>query len=349
MRNKEELDLLGKIFASSLENFHGVDSVRFRAQHHESRACLDSLESSGYIERKNNRYYVRLIALPEMKGDVEAVAKLLLTFEKIFTTLRNSYIENQTTPYSLKSIASHLPMPRKEINVALTYMVGAPIFGGWSNNFDDEDASVVPREEILDFTSFEHVIQRLQEWNTRAHQEAKYPVTVGSTDLRWVAHNASTNSQKIDVAFLGNLLHVDVAKNAMPHFVNGHFREAILNSVIAVFDLIRSRTSLSEDGDRLIGKVFSLDSPYLIFSELDTESGQNEQKGFVQILKGLYQGVRNPNSHTLNHDFDEREAAQHLVMASLLAQRIENAIPGGGGAGPGGGGGRGEGGGGGGR
>src|SRR3569833_2593529 len=92
MRNKEELDLLGKIFASSLENFHGVDSVRFRAQHHESRACLDSLESSGYIERTNN--------------------KLLLTFENIFTTLRNSYIEGRAAPGAGGGGAGRGPGPR---------------------------------------------------------------------------------------------------------------------------------------------------------------------------------------------------------------------------------------------
>lgn len=104
-----------------------------------------------------------------------------------------------------------------------------------------------------------------------------------------------------------------------------HLREAVLNSVTALFDFIRSRTKLKEDGDRLIGQVFSLDNPLLILTELETESGQNDQKGFMQMFKGAYQGVRNPKAHSLTHDLTPEKAAQYLVLASLLIRRVEEA------------------------
>src|SRR5690606_8102564 len=100
-------------------------------------------------------------------------------------------------------------------------------------------------------------------------------------------------------------------------------REAVLNSITAIFDLIRERTGNGEDGDRLISQVLSLNNPALILSEIESESGQNDQKGFMQIFKGAYQGIRNPKAHTLNHDLDELKAAQYLVFASLLARRID--------------------------
>ena len=49
------------------------------------------------------------------------------------------------------------------------------------------------------------------------------------------------------------------------------------------------------------------------------------KKGFMQILKGAFQGVRNPKAHTLAHDLTEPTAAQYLIFASLLARRIEEA------------------------
>lgn len=120
-----------------------------------------------------------------------------------------------------------------------------------------------------------------------------------------------------------HLLHPMIVQSSMGFYVQGNWREAVLNSIIAIFDLIRSRTGSHEDGDRLINQVMSPNDPVLILSELETDSGQNDQKGFMQIFKGAYQGIRNPKAHTLNHDLNELKAAQYLVLASLLARRID--------------------------
>ena len=121
------------------------------------------------------------------------------------------------------------------------------------------------------------------------------------------------------------LLHPVIFAHAFQHYVNGHYRDAVLNSVVAIFDLMRERTGLDLDGAALATQVLSLEKPHLILSELETESGRNEQKGFMQILVGTYLGVRNPKAHSLNHDLDAEKAAQYLIFASLLARRIYEA------------------------
>jgi uncharacterized protein (TIGR02391 family) len=122
-----------------------------------------------------------------------------------------------------------------------------------------------------------------------------------------------------------NLLHPVIFEHAYQQYRDGHLRDAVLNSVIAVFDLIRLKTGLAEDGDRLVCKVLSTQDPYLILSELSTESGRNDQTGFIQIFQGAYRGIRNPKAHSLEHDLTEQKAAQYLVFASLLARRIDEA------------------------
>ena len=122
-----------------------------------------------------------------------------------------------------------------------------------------------------------------------------------------------------------NLLHPIIVEHAYQLFRNSHLRESVLNAVTAVFDFIRTRTGSEEDGDRLIGQVMSPTDAKLILSELTSESGQNDQKGFMQIYKGVYQGIRNPKAHSLTHDLTEQKAAQYLVFASLLARRVEEA------------------------
>ncbi len=122
-----------------------------------------------------------------------------------------------------------------------------------------------------------------------------------------------------------DLLHPVVFEHAYQQYRNGHLRDAVLNAFVAVFDLIRETAGLKLDGQRLVSETFSLEKPKLIFSEIDSDSGRNDQKGFLQILTGAYIGIRNPKAHSLHHDLDENKAAQYLVFASLLARRVSEA------------------------
>lgn len=121
------------------------------------------------------------------------------------------------------------------------------------------------------------------------------------------------------------LLHAVIKENCYEQYKDGHFRDAVLNSIIAVFDLIREKARLDLDGEKLIGAALSTNNPKLILSDLGSESGKNDQIGFLQILQGAYKGIRNPKAHSIKHDLDELEAAQYLIFASLLARRIDEA------------------------
>ena len=81
-----------------------------------------------------------------------------------------------------------------------------------------------------------------------------------------------------------DLLHPIILSSSYQQLRVGHYRDAVFNSVVAVFDLIRSKANIDMDGSNLVKEVFSLSNPKLIISNLNTESGRNEQKGFIQIL-----------------------------------------------------------------
>ena len=82
---------------------------------------------------------------------------------------------------------------------------------------------------------------------------------------------------------------------------------------------------MDKDGADLAAAAFSLTTPKLVLSSLTTESGRNDQKGFIQLLQGAFLGIRNPKAHSLATDLTEVSAAQHLVFASLLARRVRAA------------------------
>ncbi|SFF22142.1 TIGR02391 family protein [Paracidovorax wautersii] len=120
-----------------------------------------------------------------------------------------------------------------------------------------------------------------------------------------------------------DLLHPAIVTHAVPLFRNGHLRDAVLTGVVAVFDMIRARTGLDLDGKDLVGQAFGMNNGRLIFSEVDSLSGQNDQKGFMMIFEGVYTGVRNVKAHSLTHDLTEVKAIQYLVTLSLLARRVD--------------------------
>jgi uncharacterized protein (TIGR02391 family) len=137
-------------------------------------------------------------------------------------------------------------------------------------------------------------------------------------------HLRTTVAQPTQLGY-EHLLHTAIAVSSSALAASGQLREAVLNSITAVFDLMRRRTGLDLDGDALATRVLSLDRPLLVLSELETQSGRNDQAGFMQILQGAYKGIRNPKAHSLDHDLDETKAAQYLVFASLLARRLSEA------------------------
>ena len=305
--------LLGKIFRASVANSKGINATRFRAEHHKHLDLLDALESAGYLERRENKYNLKLLTLLELLDSVGEVEGLLYRCDNLFQVLRQYYIEHPGESIGLNVLSEISGMQRKDINIGLSYMIEAPIFGAWTTNFYEfEDANITPSERILRYQNFREILEEMQSWRSVRSSEVNAPEA-------WV-DQSQENIEDFRV-----LLHPIITEHALRQYDNGHLRDAVLNSIIAVFDLIRQKTGLKEDGDRLVGKVFSLDDPYLILSDIETESGQNDQKGFMQILKGSFQGIRNPKAHSLTHDLTAIKAAQYLVFASLLARRIDEA------------------------
>lgn len=154
-------------------------------------------------------------------------------------------------------------------------------------------------------------------------------VDAQAADADVPAANAAYGPVAVASAFpqVEDLLHPAIVEHAVPLFRDGHLRDAVLNGVLAVFDMIRARTGLDLDGKDLIGQAFGMDNGRLIFSDVESPSGRNDQKGFLMIYEGIYTGVRNVKAHSLSHDLNEVNAAQYLVTLSLLARRVEECKP----------------------
>lgn len=101
-------------------------------------------------------------------------------------------------------------------------------------------------------------------------------------------------------------------------YADRNFTGAILDAIYFLTDLIREKTGLSSDGAALVGQALGGKAPKLKVNKLETESERNVQAGLEQILRGLYQAIRNPRSHGKRTDKEEDADAIILFINFLI-------------------------------
>jgi uncharacterized protein (TIGR02391 family) len=123
-----------------------------------------------------------------------------------------------------------------------------------------------------------------------------------------------------------SLLHERVAKTAKGRFDAGHYADSVeaalkeLNSVVKV--LVKKATGKELDGADLMHQALSPKNPIIVLDDLGTESGRNQQMGYMEIFAGAMTGIRNPKAHE-NLTITKERAIHHLFLASLLFNRLD--------------------------
>lgn len=90
------------------------------------------------------------------------------------------------------------------------------------------------------------------------------------------------------------------------------YSSAILEAIHLLSSILRERANIDGDGISLVGQALAGDSPRLRINKFQTETEKNEQKGLEQILRGIYQGIRNPRSHEQFED--TKETADAIIL-----------------------------------
>jgi conserved hypothetical protein TIGR02391 len=104
-----------------------------------------------------------------------------------------------------------------------------------------------------------------------------------------------------------------------------NYFHAVLEATKSIAWKIREKTGLNSDGAKLIDEAFSGKSPLLKINNLRTETDISEQKGFVNLAKGLFGTFRNPTAHTpkIEWNMAEEDALDLFTLASYVLRRIE--------------------------
>jgi len=160
--------LIGELLSTVLDSRSWINAKEFRAKHEDHLDVLNRLEQGPYIEKKDNLYRIKLLALAEFKGDDARIEKLFNQCDQVFCFLRASYKDCTDAPVALAEMVQKTEISEFQLRLVLSYLTDAPIWGGYTADLlGSQEVRVTPGENILRYKTFDDVIKQLRDWASR--------------------------------------------------------------------------------------------------------------------------------------------------------------------------------------
>ena len=120
-------------------------------------------------------------------------------------------------------------------------------------------------------------------------------------------------------------VHPDVLQFCRAELLQENYFHAVFEATKSVAQKIRDKTGLTGDGADLVDKAFGFTHPILAVNTLRTDTEQSEQRGFVNLLKGMFGTFRNVTAHApkITWPIREEDALDLLSLVSYLHRRLD--------------------------
>lgn len=122
--------------------------------------------------------------------------------------------------------------------------------------------------------------------------------------------------------------HLEILTYCRAELVDENYFHAVLEAIKGVAERIRSLSALTTDGAELVNTAFSIKAPILAINSLKTETEVSEQKGFGNILVGLFGAMRNPTAHApkITWPMTEQDALDILSLVSFVHRKLDGTV-----------------------
>jgi uncharacterized protein (TIGR02391 family) len=147
-----------------------------------------------------------------------------------------------------------------------------------------------------------------------------------ATDLA----DALERANRLHAALVSRKVHADVLASCRPEFLQQNYFHAVLEAMKSIAAKIRNLSGLTGDGAELVQQAFGTaggKQPLLAINALATETDKGEQRGFANLLIGLFGTIRNPTAHApkVEWEMSEQDGLDILTVASLVHRKLDRA------------------------
>lgn len=141
---------------------------------------------------------------------------------------------------------------------------------------------------------------------------------------------AKQKASRLSRALESRNVHADVLQFCRAELVQQNYFHAVFEAMKSVAAKIRAMSGLTSDGADLVRAAFTAAkgcNPLLGINPLVSETDKGEQRGFANLLIGLFGVIRNPLAHNAKIEWkmNEQDALDILTTASLIHRKLDTA------------------------
>lgn len=141
---------------------------------------------------------------------------------------------------------------------------------------------------------------------------------------------AVTRASRMSAALIARGVHSDVLLYCRAELLDRNYFHAVFEATKSIAAKVRTLSGLDGDGADLIQRAFGANKdapPVLSINSLATETERGEQRGFVNLLVGVFGTVRNPLAHSPKYEWSmsEQDALDILTLVSLVHRKLDKA------------------------
>ncbi len=136
---------------------------------------------------------------------------------------------------------------------------------------------------------------------------------------------AKERANRLHSKLIERNVHHDVLQFCKAELLEENYFHAVFEATKSVAQKIRDKTGLTGDGAEIVDEAFKVSSPLLAINTLRTETEELEQKGFANLLKGMFGTFRNVTGHApkITWAIKEGDALDLLSLVSYLHRRLD--------------------------
>jgi len=122
--------------------------------------------------------------------------------------------------------------------------------------------------------------------------------------------------------------HSEIFKYCRAELLEENYFHAVLEAMKGVADRIRNLSGLTSDGAELVNSAFGIKAPILAINNLATDTDESEQRGFINLLVGMFGAVRNPTAHApkISWVMTEQDAMDIFATVSFVHRKLDSSI-----------------------
>jgi len=286
--------------------------------------------------RPQNEVALRVAGLAHCDGsedDLVAFARVLrwtVEKERSFRPSSSSQAEQQvvTSEEAARDLSNGgEPMPDLSLRKAFALLSVEHVYEGCSSNDSSWtltlSSKLRPYRGVRSYADYLRVAEANQAPQPAANPMLGVGPTVVIDPPQRVQVVGGTPDAGDSLSLATKSLHPLVRDAVEPLFASGHYRQGVSDAALALRDLVRSKSGLSElDDYALMGKALSVEKPRIIVADLSTRTGRSVQQGTMNLAQGIVARLRNPLAHE-KVELDPHEAMEMVGLVSRVVRDVD--------------------------